>query len=143
MGRWLPDVNGPSFASLACSSVVGAEICCRTVPVIDAGIPAGASVNRNNRGSNCQKLLLLTNILSQAPESWFSFGSSPTELSSVAIRPMRSSFCNKLRFLKIPSRLMLIRQSPLGLPNSGVFAEFAVCRCRSGSCSWKYHHSVM
>lgn len=81
---------------------------------------AGTSVKTKIRGSICQKLRRLTNMRDQAPDSCVSLGSSPTEDSSDAMSPMRSSFCSRLRPLKIPSLLRWMRHSPFGLPVSGV-----------------------
>lgn len=102
----------------------------------------GASVKRNRRGSSCQKLRRLTNIVDQLLESRVSMGWRPTEESSVAIRPIRSSFWRRFRPLKIPSRLMFTRHTPFGRPSGGVMLDAAVSRWRSGSGSWKYHHRV-
>lgn len=52
--------------------------------------------------------------------------SSPTDDSSVVIRPMRSSLGRTLRDLNMPSLRMRMRQSPLGRPASGVAAEDSV-----------------
>lgn len=96
------------------------------------------------RGSNCQNARRLTNMLFQPSPVLLtpSSVSNPTELSSVAIKPMRSSFGMRCLLLKIPSRLMFILHSPFGFPASGVLAEAAVESCGSGSGWWKYHQSV-
>ena len=52
--------------------------------------------------------------------------SVPTQESSEAIKPMRSSFCKVFFPLNIPSLLILIRQSSFGLPASGVREEASV-----------------
>ena len=42
----------------------------------------------------------------------------------------------------MPSRLILIRQSPLGLPAGGVSEEASLVVCGSGASLWKYQYSV-
>lgn len=58
----------------------------------EVGTPRGVKVKRNRRGSSCQKLRLLTNMLDQLLESLDSIGCKPTDDSSLEMRPMRSSF---------------------------------------------------
>lgn len=150
------DVKEPTFAVWNVASV-GASVvelgrpsrvgdACRDWNGVNAGdgelAARGVKVKRKRRGSSCQKLRRLTNILDQLLESLVSIGCRPTEESSVAIKPIRSSFWSKLRPLKMPSRLMLMRHSPFGRPLVGVKLEAAVSKCRSGSGSWKYHHMV-
>lgn len=68
--------------------------------------------------------------------------SVPTHESSLAIKPILSSFCMTFLPLKIPSRLILILQSTFGLPASGVSADASVRTDMLGGSLWKYHHSV-
>src|SRR5271170_2334640 len=85
----------------------------------------GASVKRKSRGSICQNDLLLTNVSAQ-PVGFRTSVSVPTQESSLAINPIRSSFCKVFLPLKMPSRLILIRQSAFGRPLSGVTNEASV-----------------
>jgi len=79
----------------------------------------GESVNKKIRGSICQNDRWLTNIFIQ-PSPLLSSVVVPTDDSSVAMRPIRSNFCNKCLPLNIPSLLMFTRHSPFGLPSSGI-----------------------
>lgn len=92
----------------------------------------GVSVKRKSFADSCQNVILEMNI-SDHPSGVFSSGLKPTEESSDVSKPMRSSFCIKFRPLNTPSRLILIRQSPFGLPISGVFLEDAVVKNGDGS----------
>lgn len=101
----------------------------------------GAIVNRNMRASICQKERRLTKV-SAHPVGNRTSVSVPTQESSLAINPIRSSFCNVFFDLKIPSLLILMRHSSLGLPLSGVNADASVKIWGFGGSLWKYQHSV-
>ncbi|KAG7152102.1 hypothetical protein HYQ46_012071 [Verticillium longisporum] len=58
------------------------------------------------------------------------------------MRPMRSSLGMRLRPRKTPSRLTLMRHSPLGLAPSGVCFDASVVRYGWGSGWWKYQYRV-
>lgn len=98
-------------------------------------------MKRKILGSICQKVFLLTNVSAHPLGSRTSV-SVPTHESSLAMRPIRSSFCNVFLPLKIPSLLILMRQSSLGLPASGVKADAAVKAYGLGGSLWKYQQSV-
>ena len=91
----------------------------------------GARVKRKRRGSIIQKARRETKQSVQ-PSGQRESVSMPTVESSLVIRPMRSSLGRTLRVLKIPSLLILTRQSPFGRPDSGVSDEASVVRCGEG-----------
>lgn len=93
----------------------------------------GDSVKRNMRGSICQNARRVTNIFLK-PSASFSSVLVPTLESSVVIRPIRSSLASRCLPLNMPSRLMLMRHSPFGLPSSGIFSvvEFVIFLSGSG-----------
>lgn len=88
------------------------------------------SWNRYIRASSCQKCSWDTNMCDHPSVS---SGSAPTVESSLASRPMRSSFCMTNLLFKMPSRLMFMRHCPFGLPSSAVFADSGVTNLMSGS----------
>ncbi len=98
-------------------------------------------VKRKILASICQKDLRLTKVSAQPLGSRISV-SVPTEDSSLIIKPILSNFCKVFFPLKIPSLLILMRQSIFGLPNSGVKADSSVRTCGLGDSLWKYQHSV-
>lgn len=87
----------------------------------------GLSEKRNNLAESCQNDRRDTNISSH-PAAALSLKLHPTVESSEVIKPIRSNFWSKFRPRKMPSLFMLIRQSPLGLPASGVLFEASVVR---------------
>lgn len=94
MRRWSPHVPPPPRDDGDVRPDVG----------LDAGAAEDIRSKRNNRGSICQKLRRETNMFENGEESRVSMGSNPTNDSSLAIKPIRSSFWSKFRPLKIPSR---------------------------------------
>lgn len=90
-------------------------------------------MKRNNLAESCQNVLLEENI-SDHPSGVLSSGLIPTLESSEVIKPILSNFCIKFRPRKTPSRLMLMRHSPLGFPSFGVLFEASVVRYGDGSC---------
>ena len=112
------------------------------LPNGDAGNedPAVAvSVKRNSFADSCQYVRLEMNISDQ-PTGVFSSGTTPTDESSQDTNPILSSFWIKFRPRSTPSRLILMRHSPLGLPASGVFFDCSVFKYGDGSCRWKYQY---
>ena len=99
----------------------------------------GDRVNRKRRASSCQKERWLTNI-SVHPSPYLSSASAPTQESSLLISPIRSSFWSRCLPLKIPSRLMLMRHSPFGLPASGTFRLTPAVKCGFGADLGKGQH---
>lgn len=98
-------------------------------------------MKRKSLASICQKARRETNMSVQ-PSGLRASCSIPTDDSSDVIKPMRSSFCRVLRDLNMPSLRILMRQSALGRPNSGVAEESSVFMCGDGGSFWKYQHSV-
>lgn len=97
-------------------------------------------VKRKSLPGICQNILRDTNMRFQP---WpLSSQSVPTADSNVVMRPMRSSFGMRCRPLSTPSRLMPMRHSPRGFPESGVALEASVSSVACGSGWWKYQYSV-
>jgi hypothetical protein len=92
----------------------------------------GVRVKRKSFAESCQNVRRDVNI-SDHPSGVFSSGANPTLESSDVISPIRSSFGMRFRPRNTPSRFILIRHSPLGLPSSGVFFEDSVIRYGEGS----------
>jgi hypothetical protein len=100
----------------------------------------GWRVKRNSRPGICQNIRLDTNMRAQL--SPLSSRLVPTEELEVAIKPILSSFGIRFRPRSTPSLVMLIFQSPLGLPQGGVSLEASVSRTWEGSGWWKYQYRV-
>lgn len=93
---------------------------------------AGERVNKNSRGSSCQNERWLTNILDQ-PSPFRSLVDDPALESSVLIKPIRSSFGRRCLPLKMPSRLILTRHWPFGLPFCGIIGFTPIVRWGFGA----------
>ncbi len=149
MGRWLPELNGPPGEEIPAiiPSEYGGPMSLRGEfwhsLAGDAGLDGngeadeldelltGERVKRKIRASMCQNDLLLTNISFQ-PAGSLTSGSVPTQESSLATKPMRSSFCIRFLPFRMPSLFILIRQSAFGLPASGVKDDASVIICGLG-----------
>ena len=126
MGRWLPDAKGPGERGdqrPCCEGSAVSGLGEGTVFVSRFGDPGldgkgdapgygecwvGERVKRKMRGSICQNDVWLTNIFVQ-PSPLLSSDVAPTHDSSLAIRPILSSFGSRCFPLNMPSRLILTR----------------------------------
>jgi hypothetical protein len=157
VGRWLPDEKGPGADGDQRPGLDNPELGppCSSESLLfgegflgsprtgelgrllygDAGKDdpvVGVSVKRKSFAESCQNVLLDVNISDQ-PFGVFSSGSTPTAESSDEISPILSSFCIKFLPRNTPSRLIFIRQSPLGFPAAGVLFEDSFVMYGNGS----------
>jgi hypothetical protein len=159
VGKWLPELKGPPGEEIPAviASEYDATISLRGElwPSLtgEAGLDGngeavgkgewltGERVNRKRRASICQNDLLLTKISFQ-PAGSLILVSVPTVESSLATKPIRSSFCIRFLPFRMPSRFIRMRQSAFGLPASGVKDDASVITCGLGGSLWKYQYSV-